>query len=128
MSEAFVGPEPDSDPEQQYQDNAESETIEFVNLINQLGEVFDTLCTERHEHGQVEYGKFTFLGNDIVRMMLEELADTANYCRYQAVKLMLLQDAMENQVLKNFVPDGEDQVTIGVKAFKGTGEVGWGSK
>lgn len=101
----------------------------FVDIMNEKAQAFDRLCAERHEAGAVEYGAFTFLENDVVRMMLEELADTANYCRMQAVKLMLLQEALEVEVAEQF-GSGEDveNIQIGVKAFKGVGEVGWGKK
>lgn len=83
---------------------------------------FDKLCLERHRKGQVEYGNFTFIQNDIVRMMMEELADTTNYCRMQFIKLMMLQRALEEDL------EGKDELVsrqMGVGAFKGTGEVGW---
>lgn len=111
---------------EEHDKTAENETIEFVNTINRLGLEFDKLCIERHEMGQQEYGKFTFLGNDVVRMMLEELADTANYCRYQSVKLLLLQHALERHIdSSGMVAEGEQEITIGVGAFKGVGDVGW---
>ncbi len=105
---------------------AESETIEFIESINRLSELFDTLCTERHIDGQGKYGKLTFLGNDVVRMMLEELADTANYCRYQAIKLMLLQEALELKLAgSDLVKDGEEEITVGLQSFKGVKDIGW---
>lgn len=104
----------------------ETETVEFVNLINHFGREFEDLCVARHDEGQVKYGKFTFLGNDIVRMMAEELADVANYARYQYVKLMLLQKALEEHLEgTGFVAEGQEEVTIGVQAFKGVKDVGW---
>jgi hypothetical protein len=111
-----------------YDKEAENETVEFVDTINRLGEVFDRLCIERHQMGQEEYGKFTFLGNDVVRMMIEELADTANYCRYQAVKLLLLQEALSAQLASSGLSDEKEEITIGIGAFKGVKDVGWGSK
>jgi hypothetical protein len=58
-------------------------------------------------------------------MMLEELADTANYCRMQAVKLMMLQDTLEEQIAGGvYEPDRAD-IEIGFAAFKGTKDVGW---
>ena len=108
---------------------AESEAIEFIEGINRLSLLFDNLCSERHAMGQEEYGKLTFLGNDVVRMMLEELADTANYCRYQAIKLMLLQEALELKLAgSDLVKDGEEEITVGLQSFKGVKDVGWGNK
>lgn len=59
----------------------------------------------------------------MVRMMLEELADTANYCRMQSIKLLILQQAVEADL--SDLADKEGEITIGVKAFKGAGEIGW---
>lgn len=103
-----------------------NEAAEFVDLVNTLGAEFENLCLMRHEEGQDKYGKFTFLGNDVTRMMIEELADTVNYCRYQAVKLLLLQTMLENELEdKGVTGEGKDEITIGVKAFKGVKDVGW---
>ena len=108
--------------------NTDEDTVEFLQKLQECSERFDALCQERHEMGALEYGQFTFLENDIVRMMIEELADTANYCRYQATKLLLLQEALETQVAETFEPGSDGEITIGVQAFKGTGEVGWEKK
>lgn len=85
---------------------------------------FDELCQRRHEAGAAEYGQFTFIGNDVVRMMAEELADTANYCRMQFVKLMFLQEVLVDQLGDQpFQMNGQD-ITIGSQSFKGT-KGGW---
>jgi hypothetical protein len=97
-------------------------------LLNRLAVEFDKLCIERHEKGQEEYGVFTFLGNDVIRMMLEELADTTNYCRMQAIKLMLLQEALEGQLAENPQLVSETKIAMGWQAFKGTSEAGWVKK
>lgn len=99
-------------------------SINITDLMVEASNNFDTLCQERHKKGQEEYGSFTFLGNDVVRMMMEELADTANYCRMQFIKLLLLQQALEEEVTDK-LGNSDDSITIGVKAFKGTGETGW---
>lgn len=97
--------------------------MDLTALISDYSEAFDTLCQERHIKGQQEYGHFTFVGNDVVRMMMEELADTANYCRMQFIKLMMLQHALEGgEELKH---EGK-AVEIGIESFKGTSETGWG--
>ena len=103
---------------------ADSEAQEFTERMQELSLAFDQLCQERHLAGQEEYGKLTFLGNDVVRMMIEELADTANYCRYQAVKLLLLQEYLEQELVDE-LGEGTEEITLGIKAFKGVGEVGW---
>lgn len=94
-------------------------------LMKDASELFDKLCQERHLAGAAEYGTFTFMGNDVVRMMAEELADTANYCRMQFIKIMILQQFLEGQ-LQDELGEGTEEITIGVKAFKGAGEMGWG--
>jgi hypothetical protein len=111
--------------EEKYEQEGANEALEFVDLINKLGEDFDRLCQDRHRMGQKEYGEFTFLENDVVRMMVEELADTANYARMQAIKLMLLQGAVEQNLQAQGIGADEEEIKIGVKAFKGVGEVGW---
>lgn len=68
------------------------------NPIEQLSEEFDNLCTERHIMGQMKYGDFTFLETDVFRMLIEELADAANYLRYHYIKLRLLQMYMEKEL------------------------------
>jgi hypothetical protein len=65
--------------------------------VDRLSEGFETLCAIRHAKGAKEYGELTFADNDIIRMMAEELADTANYCRYQFIKLMKLQEMLHEQ-------------------------------
>jgi hypothetical protein len=101
--------------------NPEDLTIKDAlwNAVN----TFTDLRKKRHEIGQEKYGQFTFLSNDVIRMMLEELADVANYVEYQAAKLILLQGLLEQDPrLQELTKEGE--ITIGMQAFKGTKE-GW---
>jgi hypothetical protein len=95
----------------------------LADVIEVYSASFDKLCQERHEGGLAEYGAFTFMGNDVVRMMMEELADTANYCRMQFIKLMMLQHALEEQT--ESLGDEEQNITIGLESFRGTKDVGW---
>jgi hypothetical protein len=94
-------------------------------LFDQFSLQFAELCQARHDDGEEKYGKHTWMGNDLIRMMVEELADTVNYCHYQAVKLMLLQIALDQELEGKLTTDDDDQVTLGVKAFKGVKDVGW---
>jgi hypothetical protein len=94
----------------------------FLEAFQRFSDKFDELCQERHKAGQAEYGAFTFLGNDVIRMMMEELADTSNYCRMQFIKLMFLQAHLSNELQD--VMDDDDSIQIGLKAFKGT-KTGW---
>ncbi len=107
---------------------SEEEAQEVAEYLNELSLRFTTLMAERHAAGQEEYGAFTFLGNDVVRMMLEELADTANYCRMQAVKLMMLQDTLEESLGDGVYDPEKADIEIGFAAFKGTKDVGWRKK
>lgn len=97
--------------------------------LNQKAAEFEQLCAERHATGADRYGEITFLGNDVLRMMLEELADTANYCRMQGVKLLMLQDMLEEDLAGKMpsMKDGDD-LQIGFDSFKGTKDVGWGKR
>lgn len=83
-----------------------------------LSDQFDQLCQDRHTTGAAEYGAFTFLSNDVTRMLAEELADTANYCRYQFIKIMMLQDILVQEA-------GQAATDMGMGTFNGAGEVGW---
>lgn len=92
--------------------------------ITRLSSLYDSLCQTRHTEGAKEYGVVAFLGNDVIRMMAEELADTSNYCRMQFIKLMLLQEMLEAGLQGMGLADEEGVVEMGAQAFKGTGE-GW---
>lgn len=74
---------------------------------------FGTLRQIRHNVGEQKYGPMTFQHNDIFRMIAEELADAANYLEYQFVKLMKLQEELQERY-----PETKDQ------DFNGT-KVGW---
>lgn len=94
----------------------------LAELFQELSGSFDKLCQERHEAGQQEYGVFTFMENDVIRMMMEELADTSNYCRMQFMKLMLLQMQLEEDPR---IATMQQSINLGKEAFKGAGEIGW---
>jgi hypothetical protein len=98
------------------------EEQELQAYFDSLLERWQTLCQERYAEGAKRYGQLTFLENDVVRMMLEELADTANYCQMQAVKLMILQERLEAGMQQEGLVAGDK---LGFEAFKGTKDVGW---
>jgi hypothetical protein len=100
----------------------DKEIEDMTTLLQSYSDMFDALCGKRHEAGAAEYGVFTFLDNDVVRMMAEELADTANYCRMQFIKLMILQSMLEKETDK--LKDSEGNITIGVESFRGA-KKGW---
>lgn len=91
----------------------------FKAELQEMEDVFLNLVQQRHETGQVEYGEFTFLENDMIRMMLEELADVVNYARMHAVKLLMYAKSLEDELEKSDTPN------IGFQSFKGTKDVGW---
>ena len=98
----------------------ENVTPEQLAALQRYAEMFDDLCYVRHEAGQLEYGVTTFLGNDVIRMMCEELADTANYARYQFIKLMILQDQL-SEFLEG-VASEEQLSQMGINSFRGAGK------
>lgn len=100
------------------------EAKELTQLMQEYSDSFDKLCQKRHEAGAAEYGQMTFIGNDVVRMMMEELADTANYCRMQFIKLMFLQDVLVDQLGDRPFPTPEGDITVGSQSFRGTKD-GW---
>jgi hypothetical protein len=97
-----------------------SEVEDITEAINEASRIFDELCIARHEEGAEEYGAITFLENDVVRMMLEEMADTCNYLRYHAIKLMLLAQMVGHE----FSEEEQASIGLGKGAFKGTRK-GW---
>lgn len=115
--------DPNDEPTQEEIDAYEEQ--QMIDYLDSKADLFNELCYERHQLGAEEYGELTFLQNDVLRMMLEELADTANYCRMQAIKLLILQDRLEAEMVsKGFVSEDQQEVEIGFQAFKGTKE-GW---
>ena len=93
------------------------------NALWSAANFFQELRQARHEKGEAKYGHLTFLHNDVLRMLIEELADAANYIEYLAAKLLLLQKFVEEDPrLVEYREQGN--VSIGIEAFKGTG-FGW---
>src|SRR3954454_11289408 len=87
----------------------------LADQISRASLLFDEMCMRRHTLGAEEYGMFTFLENDVMRMLLEELIDVSNYARMQFIKFILLQENLE-EIL------GPEK--LGAQAFKATG-AGW---
>lgn len=94
---------------------------EFIAKVNNYLALFSELCAQRQEDGEKEYGSFTWLENDVIRMMAEELADTTNYCRFQFAKLMILQESLMKEIHDKL---GDEAATLGVDSFKGV-KKGW---
>jgi hypothetical protein len=64
-------------------------------VLNLLGQEFDEFCQARHNQGAKEYGPTAFLGNSMFKMIAEEMADIANYCRYEYIKLRLMEGSFD---------------------------------
>lgn len=99
-------------PSEQTQPELTEEEKEQVQIAAQA---FATLRRLRDDKGKLEYGEFTFLQNDTIRMALEELADTCNYIEMTAIRLILLNTVLEEEIPQ--VAEGQ---------FQGTKDVGWG--
>jgi hypothetical protein len=115
--------DPNDEPTQE-----EVEAHQLLEIMNEYSQQFYTLAQERHLTGAARYGELTFLENDVVRMMAEELADTANYCRMQFIKLMFINNMLVEKIQEAGLSDDAEEIGIGVKAFKGTKDTGWGKK
>jgi hypothetical protein len=72
-----------------------------VEEITVASNMFDDLCLKRHEGGAEEYGPFAFLKNDMIKMMIEEMCDVANYARYEFIKLVILDKKLSETLEQN---------------------------
>ena len=89
---------------------------------------FDILTQARHDQGSEEYGDLAFLGNDMYAYIYEELADAANYLRFQFIKLRLVE---EQQIASgiDLTPGAfeavrdEDELSHGAPSFSPSEEV-----
>lgn len=99
------------------------EAAELLQMLEKYNELFNEMAQTRHDVGATKYGEFTFLENDVARMLMEELVDASNYCRYLFMKIGILNDYLAGELAEK-LPNGEGGVTIGTESFKGTKE-GW---
>jgi len=67
---------------------------DIASKVQTFSDEFSQLVIERHEVGAEEYGSFAFMGNDIFEYAFEELADCANYMRYQYIKLRFIEEEL----------------------------------
>ena len=81
----------------------------------QYSDEFTDLTTVRHEIGSEEYGSLAFMGNDIFEYAYEELADCANYMRYQFIKLRFIEEELRAR--------GLDPSTLIAPEVRGVDEV-----
>lgn len=87
---------------------------EIFPAIQLYSTAFDNLCQIRHDKEK----PFEFIGEDIITEFMEALADCANMCREQFIKLMFLQSVLTDQT-KHLSEDGEN-IELGIAAFKGS--------
>jgi hypothetical protein len=59
-----------------------------------LAKEFDEMCAARLDIGAAEYGPTAFVSADTIQMMLEELSDIVNYCKFTYIKLRLYQERL----------------------------------
>jgi hypothetical protein len=102
--------------------NVSVDTTTLTFLVQELSDEFDTVCQERHLKGQEKYGVGKFLEVDSIEMMLEEIADAANYARYTFIKLRLIQEGA-----RKLLPQDVDGTTDKGPTFKKVGEE-WGKE
>lgn len=69
---------------------------QLSDLIRKATTEFGRKASERLEIGAEEYGKYAYLGNDVLDMLMEELLDTANYAMMQYVKIYLIKHTLED--------------------------------
>jgi hypothetical protein len=104
-------------------DDGETPTLD---RLNELSREFDVACKERLVAGAAEYGEFAFLGNDVLRMLYEELFDLANYAKMKFMKLRLLEDELASGLDSSVQPSAEDaehQVPFGAGSFTPGGQL-----
>ena len=97
-----------------------------ADVLNMLAAEFDQFCQERHNDGAKEYGPTRFASNNMFQMIAEEMADIANYCRYQYIKLRLMEgtfisDESRTDFTSSGVQSSEHEVPSGPSAFAGAG-------
>lgn len=77
---------------------------------------FMQLCQDLQD-GKTGEEVFGFLEQDVIHLMMEELARTANLCREQFIKLAVLQDQLEDKLN-----------TLGLADEQGDLQIGWPKK
>jgi hypothetical protein len=70
---------------------------DFAKLIEALNTEFNVATQVRHDMGSEKYGPVKFMEVDSLQEAYEELVDFANYARYTAIKVRLLQQYLAEQ-------------------------------
>jgi hypothetical protein len=86
---------------------------DMAQLFDELSEKFFALRQTRMAQQKDPFG---FLSDDVIMAMMETLADIANMCDMQFVKLALLQSSLSEDLKEKGVEDG--QVNVGLGAFQ----------
>lgn len=85
--------------------NLNSPDLTDDQVVALLADEFDQFCIARHLDGAAQYGATGFMKNNMFQMIIEELADAANYIRYQYIKMRLLEGAFQNANSTHFPSD-----------------------
>ena len=70
---------------------------ELTTSIDSAQKEFRSLCSDRLNEGEKEYGKEAFLKNDMFQYAYEELADFVNYVEMLYIKMRLLEKGIINE-------------------------------
>jgi hypothetical protein len=70
-------------------------TEEEKALVKTGFDAFNEHTHSRHMMGAEKYGENTFLDKDLIQMCLDEIADAANYLRYQYAALYVRRKQLE---------------------------------
>lgn len=76
----------------------------------------------RHTMGEQKYGPGKFLQANTVEEALFEIVDMANYLRYTFIKLMLLNERLDEMT----EPHRKGSTELGPDAFHRSGDHEWG--
>ena len=116
-----------SDEDKDWRGRAENPTPEeaaedLSDYLNAKAEQFGEMCAELRE----AEAPFHFLAEDVVGQMLQALAETVVLCQKQAIKLMMLQDHLTQDLSKQDALIMKDD-GIGFSTFKGVKDE-WGKQ
>ena len=93
--------------------------------LEQLFEEFEHRRMERMEVGAQEYGRTTFMENDVFAMIYEEFLDIANYAAMLYAKLRILEETLASSLDTPDTPSGDssgEQLSLGFGSFTPGGQ------
>jgi len=91
-------------------------------LFEELSEKFYALRQHRMRQTDVS-SMLDFLGDDVIMSMMEALADIANMCDMQFIKLALLQGYLSDDLKEKGVTNEGGGIGIGLQAFQRASDV-----